>query len=231
MALIDAVVRHLPGVLGDEVSPEDESFADGLLEHGQYTRPAEYRGWSVPEVLLGGNHAAIEAWRAAQRLERTRARRPDLLERASPPGVESLGRSAARVRIREVALGEDFGTITALWSEAGNGIEPGVSDTLDELRKLDRELFLAAEGRDGIVGTAIGGFDGRCGHVYHIAVAPRFRGRKVGEALMAELESRLRSRGCLRMNLHVMPGSWQAMRFFERLGWERLSVNVYGRDL
>ena len=81
MVLIDAVARHIPGALGDEASPEEESFADGLLEHPQYTRPAEYRGWTVPEVLLSGHHAEIEKWKREQRLARTRARRPDLLER------------------------------------------------------------------------------------------------------------------------------------------------------
>lgn len=84
MVLIDAVTRHVPGALGDEASPEEESFADGLLEHPQYTRPAEYNGWDVPEILLSGHHANIEKWKKAQRLERTRARRPDLLE--PPPG-------------------------------------------------------------------------------------------------------------------------------------------------
>lgn len=80
MVLIDAVARHIPGALGDEASPEEESFADGLLEHPQYTRPAEYRGWKVPDVLLSGHHANIEKWRSEQRRERTLQRRPDLLE-------------------------------------------------------------------------------------------------------------------------------------------------------
>lgn len=80
MVLIDAVARHIPGALGDEASPEEESFADGLLEHPHYTRPAEYRGWSVPEVLLSGHHANIEKWKKEQRLARTKERRPDLLE-------------------------------------------------------------------------------------------------------------------------------------------------------
>lgn len=81
MVLVDAVTRHIPGVLGDELSPEDESFAHGLLEHPQYTRPADYRGWTVPEVLLSGHHAHIEAWKQEQREARTRERRPDLWER------------------------------------------------------------------------------------------------------------------------------------------------------
>jgi tRNA (guanine37-N1)-methyltransferase len=80
MVLIDAVARHIPGALGDEQSPEDESFAGGLLEHPQYTRPAEYRGWEVPDVLVSGHHANIQKWKTEQRLKRTRERRPDLLE-------------------------------------------------------------------------------------------------------------------------------------------------------
>lgn len=86
MVLIDSVARHIPGALGDEVSPEEESFADGLLEHPQYTRPSEYRDWTVPEVLLSGHHANIEKWKKEQRLKRTQERRPDLLEGGPPQG-------------------------------------------------------------------------------------------------------------------------------------------------
>jgi len=78
MVVIDAVARLLPGVLGDETSAADESFSRGLLEYPQYTRPAEYRGLRVPEVLLSGNHAAIARWRAEQARKRTLERRPDL---------------------------------------------------------------------------------------------------------------------------------------------------------
>src|SRR5439155_10983688 len=78
MVVIDAVVRLLPGALGDETSAADETFADGLLEYPQYTRPREFRGMSVPEILLSGNHAAIAKWRLEQRKIRTQQRRPDL---------------------------------------------------------------------------------------------------------------------------------------------------------
>ena len=78
LVVADAVVRLLPGVLGDEQSAADESFSHGLLEYPQYTRPAEFRGWKVPDVLLSGHHAEIESWRRAQAKERTRLRRPDL---------------------------------------------------------------------------------------------------------------------------------------------------------
>ncbi|ADK86518.1 tRNA (guanine-N1)-methyltransferase [Desulfarculus baarsii DSM 2075] len=82
LCVVDAVSRLLPGVLGSEDSAASDSFADGLLEHPHYTRPAVFRGLETPEVLLGGNHALIARWRRAQSLARTRARRPDLLAKA-----------------------------------------------------------------------------------------------------------------------------------------------------
>src|SRR4030088_1121470 len=79
VVLVDAVVRLRPGVLGDKQSAVDDSFSGGMLEAPQYTRPAEFRGWKVPDVLLSGNHAEIAAWRNEQALRRTRENRPDLL--------------------------------------------------------------------------------------------------------------------------------------------------------
>ncbi len=87
LVVIDAVARLVPGVLGDESSPESESFSSGLLEYPQYTRPAEFRGYNVPEVLLSGNHEQIRKWRRAQSLERT-------LKQASRPA----GKRAAHGR-------------------------------------------------------------------------------------------------------------------------------------
>ena len=81
MVVIDAVVRLLPGAIGAEAGAADETFSEGLLEHPQYTRPREYRGMQVPEILLGGNHRAIAEWRLEQRKIRTRQRRPDLWQR------------------------------------------------------------------------------------------------------------------------------------------------------
>lgn len=79
MALIDAIIRLLPGALGNASAPANDSFADGLLEYPQYTRPREFRGMEVPDVLLSGDHGRIAAWRAEQARQRTRRRRPDLL--------------------------------------------------------------------------------------------------------------------------------------------------------
>ena len=80
MVVVDAVTRLLPGVLGDDESSHDESFSHGLLEYPQYTRPAEFRGMKVPEVLLSGNHAEIEKWRREQAKLQTKEKRPDLLQ-------------------------------------------------------------------------------------------------------------------------------------------------------
>jgi tRNA (guanine37-N1)-methyltransferase len=82
LILIDAVSRFVPGVLGNMRSVEGDSFSDGLLEYPQYTRPADYKGWKVPDVLLSGNHAQIENWRREESLRKTYRRRPDLLRKA-----------------------------------------------------------------------------------------------------------------------------------------------------
>jgi tRNA (guanine37-N1)-methyltransferase len=89
LVLIDAMARFVPGVVGDAASVATDSFADGLLDHPHYTRPAVFRGLAVPDVLVSGHHAEIERWRAAQRRRRTKERRPDLLERAKQDGDES----------------------------------------------------------------------------------------------------------------------------------------------
>ncbi|HSM00940.1 MAG TPA: tRNA (guanosine(37)-N1)-methyltransferase TrmD [Acidimicrobiia bacterium] len=80
LVVIEGIARLLPGVVGNPDSTESESFREGLLEEPHYTRPAEFRGWAVPEVLLSGDHGRIEEWRRDQRLHRTRERRPDLFE-------------------------------------------------------------------------------------------------------------------------------------------------------
>ena len=78
--VVDAVARLIPGVLGDGDSARDESFSSGTLEYPQYTRPSEFRGWNVPEILRSGNHRAIREWRESQARQKTEERRPDLLE-------------------------------------------------------------------------------------------------------------------------------------------------------
>ena len=88
MVIVDAVIRHIPGVLGAEGGADRESHADGILEGPQYTRPAEFRGLSVPKVLLDGNHGDIERWRREEGLRRTWRQRPDLLRKAQLTDAE-----------------------------------------------------------------------------------------------------------------------------------------------
>jgi tRNA (guanine37-N1)-methyltransferase len=90
MMIIDAVSRLVPGVLGNIESSRQDSFSAGLLEHPHYTRPQEYRGWQVPEVLLNGNHRDIDAWRRRQSLTRTWRRRPELLEKVNLTAADRM---------------------------------------------------------------------------------------------------------------------------------------------
>jgi tRNA (guanine37-N1)-methyltransferase len=90
MVVIEAVGRLVPGVMGNDESADDESFGDGLLEYPHYTRPAQFRGWSVPEVLRSGDHARVARWRRAQALRRTLERRPDLV--AARGGIDDSER-------------------------------------------------------------------------------------------------------------------------------------------
>jgi tRNA (guanine37-N1)-methyltransferase len=103
MVVIDSVTRVIPGVLGDPTGAMDDSHASGLLEYPHYTRPPEFRGWRVPDILLSGDHAKVDRWRREQALLRTRQRRPDLLARASltPKDREFLRKLEEREGIRQ----------------------------------------------------------------------------------------------------------------------------------
>ncbi|MCA9847850.1 MAG: tRNA (guanosine(37)-N1)-methyltransferase TrmD [Dehalococcoidia bacterium] len=169
MLLLDAVARQVPGVLGSEGSLEEESFDGGLLEYPQYTRPAEFNGWTVPEVLLSGNHAAIAAWRRAQRLERTVERRPDLLphadltaeERAKllgDPGFAQVrvGDTIFHVRVAAVAVHEGRVLLhrtagDSIWSLPGGRLRVG--ERVEEA--VRRELREEAEMKNAVAGEVL----------------------------------------------------------------------------
>jgi len=132
LVVVEAVARLVPGVLGNAASPGDESFTTGLLEYPQYTRPAVFRGWEVPEVLRGGDHGRVERWRRAAALWRTLERRPDLLDARG-------GLSADEVRLlREhgYPLG-GYGTGRAEWSDSESGKRQTVGDPSDRLEERD----------------------------------------------------------------------------------------------
>lgn len=101
LLVIDAVSRLIPGVLGDPTGAEDDSHSMGLLEYPHYTRPPEFRGWKVPEVLLSGDHAKIETWRREQALQRTFHKRPDMIEKAELSGKDKKFVEGLKPNVRE----------------------------------------------------------------------------------------------------------------------------------
>jgi tRNA (guanine37-N1)-methyltransferase len=104
MVVIDAITRLIPGVLGDPDGAVDDSHASGLLEYPHYTRPAEFRGWRVPDILVSGDHGRISKWRREQALRRTWQRRPDLLEKA--PLTDTDRRILERIKAENLEQAE-----------------------------------------------------------------------------------------------------------------------------
>jgi len=139
------------------------------------------------------------------------------------------------VQIREFRFPDDFSQAEDLWASMEKGVNLGSSDTPEEIQKKlkhDPDLFLVAEDNGQIIGTVIGGYDGRRGLIYHLAVSASSRGRGIGSRLMGELESRLRSKGCIRCYLLVTTDNEEAMHYYEKRGWKRMDwVVPYGKNL
>ena len=133
------------------------------------------------------------------------------------------------MQIREYCFPEDYPQVENLWASMEKGISLGRSDTPNEIQKKltrDPDLFILAEENGQIVGTVIGGFDGRRGLIYHLAVDASSRGRGIGSRLMDEIEARLRSKGCLRCYLLVKMDNPEGMQYYENHGWERMNYVV-----
>jgi ribosomal protein S18 acetylase RimI-like enzyme len=138
------------------------------------------------------------------------------------------------ISIRNFHFPNDYDKVLALWKSAGQGIHVRRSDEPGEIQKKlqrDPDLFLLAEQDGQVVGTVLGGFDGRRGMVYHLAVQVEYRLRGIGDALMEELERRLKQKGCIRYYLMVTNDNQEAIRFYEKRGWERMNLFAYGKDL
>jgi ribosomal protein S18 acetylase RimI-like enzyme len=136
------------------------------------------------------------------------------------------------IRLREFTL-EDYDAVLALWQNAGDGLGIGRSDTRAEIAKKlqrDPDLFLVAEDDGTIIGTVIGGYDGRRGLIYHLAVARAYRERGIGTLLMNEVERRLRAKGCLRAYLLVKRGNEQVVEFYRQRGWETMDVTLMAKS-
>ncbi len=140
----------------------------------------------------------------------------------------------AKIILREFQYPSDYPQIIDLWKQAGEGIHLRRSDEQEEIAKKlqrDPDLFLVAELDESIVGSVIGGFDGRRGMVYHLAVAAPLRKLGIGTALMDELEKRMKQKGCIRTYLLVMRDNLEAIRFYENFGWEQMNLLIYGKNL
>jgi ribosomal protein S18 acetylase RimI-like enzyme len=136
------------------------------------------------------------------------------------------------LRLREFTL-EDYDAVLALWQNAGDGLGIGRSDTREEIAKKlqrDPDLFLVAADADKIIGTVIGGYDGRRGLIYHLAVDHAYRQRGIGTLLMNEVERRLRAKGCVRAYLLVKRGNEQVVEFYRQRGWETMDVTLMAKS-
>ena len=136
--------------------------------------------------------------------------------------------------IRTFRFPQDYTVTARLWDTSGPGIHLGRSDTPDEINKKlqrDPDLFLVAVCGSEIIGSVVGGYDGRRGMMYHLAVARDHQNEGIGAALMGELEKRLKAKGCIRYYLLVTKDNAQAIQFYEKRGWNRLDLFAYAKDL
>lgn len=143
-------------------------------------------------------------------------------------------KSEAGVTIRSFNFPEDYQEVIDLWSRAGSGVHLGRSDSLEEISKKvrhDPDLFLVAEKDGQVVGAVLGGFDGRRGLAYHLAVSPSLRRSGIGSALMQALEDRLFEKGCLRAYLLLTKDNPDALNFYQANGWEELDLSILVKDL
>jgi tRNA (guanine37-N1)-methyltransferase len=224
LVVIEAVVRLLPGFMGNPASLAEESHgASGLLEYPVYTRPATWRGLDVQAVLLGGDHAGIAAWRHDQALRRTAERRPDLLHPSrtlTVAGVDLDLRSAV-----PADAGELLTLQLACWVEearANPGVDiPPLRETLEDVSAWLREwttLVVRASGR--LVGAVRGRLVGDTWDVGRLMVAPDLRGRGLGRELLSRAEAAAPP-DARRLSLFTGVGSAANLRMYQRAGYRR----------
>ena len=143
--------------------------------------------------------------------------------------------ATSKIFIRPFNFPEDYDEVYALWENVGDGIHLRVSDELDEIRKKierDPNLFLVAQTGDAIIGTVLGGFDGRRGMMYHLAVLPAYRRKGIASRLVDALEEKLREKGCIRYYLLVTKDNQEAINFYEKRGWENMdNLHPFAKNL
>jgi ribosomal protein S18 acetylase RimI-like enzyme len=142
---------------------------------------------------------------------------------------------ASKIKIREFRFPSDYEAVYQLWESMEKGVHLGRSDTPAEIEKKlgrDPDLFLVAESDGMLIGSVMGGFDGRRGLIYHLAVAASYRGVGIGSRLMEEVESRLRAKGCLKCYLLVTIDNPEAEGYYQQRGWQPINtVHLLGKEL
>jgi tRNA (guanine37-N1)-methyltransferase len=217
LAITEAVVRLVPGFMGNAASLEEESHEDGLLEYPVYTKPAAWRDREVPAVLLSGDHGAIAAWRRDQAVRRTAERRPDLV-----PASTLLD----DVEIRPVVpadAGELFVLQRACWVQEQHDNPdvrvPALHESLDELRAwIARDTVLVARSGGRLVGAVRASLDGESWEVGRLMVAPDLAGRGLGRALLERIEA-LAPAGATTYALFTGAGSLRNRRMYQKAGY------------
>ena len=223
-AVIEAVVRLLPGFMGNPDSLREESHEDGLLEYPVYTKPASWRGHEVPAVLLSGDHAAIAAWRRAESVRRTVARRPDLAHPAATVGLGGLDleiRPATRADAGELFTLTRACWLQELWANPGVVI-PALEESFeDSLRGLAEWTTVVALAGGRIVGSARGRPEGPGGTVWDVGrvmVAPDLQGRGLGRHLLALIEDAAPEE-VTTYSLFTGAGSVDNIRMYKKAGY------------
>jgi tRNA (guanine37-N1)-methyltransferase len=225
-AFIEAVVRLLPGFMGNPESLAEESHEDGLLEYPVYTKPASWRGRDVPSVLLSGDHGAIAAWRHAESVRRTVARRPDLAHPAASVGLDGPDGLDLEVRPATRADAGELFTLTRacwlqeLWANPGSMI-PALEESLDDaIRGLEDWTTFVAVSDGRIVGSTRGKLvgDGTVWDVGRVMVAPDLQGRGLGRHLLRMIEE-VAPADATTYELWTGAGSADNIRMYKKAGY------------
>jgi len=220
-AMLEAVVRLLPGFLGNPASLAEESHEDGLLEYPVYTKPASWRGREVPPVLLSGDHEAIAAWRRAESVRRTVSRRPDLAHPAAQVGIGDLALDLAPATRADA--GELFTLTRACWIQeqwANPGVTiPALGESLDDLvNSLDAWTTWVARAGGRLVGSCRGRAEGEVWDVGRVMVAPDLQGRGLGRYLL-DLVEQAAPAEVTSYQLFTGAGSVDNVRMYKKAGY------------
>ena len=221
LAFIEAVVRLLPGFMGNPESLAEESHEDGLLEYPVYTKPASWRGHDVPQVLLSGDHAAIAAWRHAESVRRTVARRPDLAHPAAQVGLGDLALDVSPATRADA--GELFTLTRACWLQelwANPGVTiPALEESFDDLlASLDDWTTFVARAGGRLVGSSRGRAEGAAWDVGRVMVAPDLQGRGLGRYLLTLIEEAAPAE-VTSYQLFTGAGSVDNIRMYKKAGY------------